>query len=113
MFHRITLSILYLLFISLFASATPVTRWKGQCDAGPVQCCNSVQKSSNPSVAKILSGIAVPLQGLSVPIGLTCSPLNLLALGGNSCASQPVCCENNNFNGLVAIGCTPIDLGAL
>ena len=49
MFHRITLSILYLLFISLFASATPVTRWKGQCDAGPVQCCNSVQKVRLPA----------------------------------------------------------------
>ncbi|KAI9570834.1 hypothetical protein HD554DRAFT_2037289 [Boletus coccyginus] len=28
---------------------------------------------------------------------------------GASCTQQPVCCTNNNFNGLINLGCPPID----
>ncbi|KAF8875137.1 hypothetical protein BD779DRAFT_1678405 [Infundibulicybe gibba] len=41
---------------------------------------------------------------------MTCSPISAIGLGGNSCSAQPVCCSNNSFNGIVALGCTPVNL---
>ncbi|KAF8204671.1 hydrophobin-251 [Pholiota molesta] len=29
---------------------------------------------------------------------------------GTSCSAQPVCCTNDSFNGVVALGCTPINI---
>ncbi|KAH8822417.1 hypothetical protein DL96DRAFT_1560024 [Flagelloscypha sp. PMI_526] len=45
-----------------------------------------------------------------VAVGLTCSPINIIGIGSNSCSSQPVCCSDNNFNGVIAIGCSPINI---
>jgi hypothetical protein len=30
-------------------------------------------------------------------VGITCSPITAIGLGGNSCTQQAVCCTNNNF----------------
>ncbi|PFH48943.1 hypothetical protein AMATHDRAFT_148816 [Amanita thiersii Skay4041] len=79
---------------------------EGNCNTGPVQCCNSVTTTANP-VARTIAGIVGATLGLDVPVGLGCSPLSVIGVGGNSCNAQTVCCENNNFNGLIAIGCTP------
>ncbi|KAF9011752.1 fungal hydrophobin-domain-containing protein [Cyathus striatus] len=80
-----------------------------QCNTGAIQCCNSVTQASNP-VAQLLIGLLGIIVGGDVAVGLTCSPLSVIGVGGNSCTQQPVCCENNNFNGLIAIGCTPINI---
>ncbi|KAF8909691.1 hydrophobin [Gymnopilus junonius] len=83
------------------------------CNTGSVQCCNSVATTENPVVGLIaeLLGIVIPA---GVLVGLTCAGISVGGLGTNSwCAclldssQQPVCCENNSFNGLIAIGCTP------
>ncbi|ESK81797.1 hydrophobin [Moniliophthora roreri MCA 2997] len=52
----------------------------------------------------------VVVQDLNIPIGVQCNPISVIGVGGNSCTQQPVCCDNNNFNGVVAIGCTPINV---
>ncbi|EEB92853.1 hypothetical protein MPER_08575 [Moniliophthora perniciosa FA553] len=73
-----------------------------------------VQLSSSrnsPSVAGLFGVLGVVVQGVTGQVGVTCSPISILALGGNSCNAQTVCCENNNFNGIVALGCTPINVG--
>ncbi|KAF8065012.1 hydrophobin [Lyophyllum atratum] len=80
-----------------------------QCNTGPVQCCNSVTQANNP-VAALLIGLLGIVVGPTVAVGLTCSPLSIIGIGGNSCTSQPVCCTNNSFNGLIAIGCSPINI---
>ncbi|TFK26942.1 fungal hydrophobin [Coprinopsis marcescibilis] len=82
----------------------------GQCNTGPVQCCNSVQRADSEAASKLLALLGIVVQDLSIPIGLTCSPISVIGLPGNSCSSQPVCCTNNSFNGVVAIGCTPINI---
>ncbi|KAK0469244.1 hydrophobin [Desarmillaria tabescens] len=83
-----------------------------QCSTGPVQCCDSVQSSkSGGLVATLLGLLGINLGSADVPVGLTCSPLSVIGIGGNSCSAQTVCCENNSFNGLIAIGCTPINIG--
>ncbi|KAG6833259.1 hypothetical protein H0H87_009434 [Tephrocybe sp. NHM501043] len=79
------------------------------CSTGPVQCCNSVTTASSP-VASLLTGLLGIVVGGDVAVGLTCSPLSVIGVGGSSCNAQTVCCENNNFNGLIAIGCTPINI---
>jgi hypothetical protein len=81
-----------------------------QCNTGPVQCCNSVTTASNPVASLLIGLLGILGVGGDVVVGLTCSPLSVIGIGGNSCSSQPVCCENNNFNGAIAIGCSPINL---
>ncbi|KAL1720117.1 hypothetical protein EV715DRAFT_250828 [Schizophyllum commune] len=43
-------------------------------------------------------------------VGVQCSPLSVIGVGGNSCSSQVACCSNNTYNGLINIGCVPINI---
>ena len=80
----------------------------GTCNTGPVQCCNSVQLAT-PQALGLLSGLlGVVLPNVTGLIGLSCSPIP--AGGGGSCNAQPVCCTNNTFSGVVALGCTPVNI---
>ncbi|KAJ8597673.1 hydrophobin-1 precursor [Rhizopogon salebrosus TDB-379] len=91
---------------------TPVARAKrtspsnspGQCSTGSIQCCSSFESSGHhdglDSLLALL-GIHIPS---GTPCGLSCSPF------GSSCHQESLCCENNNYNGLVNIGCSPINL---
>ncbi|KAF8889941.1 hydrophobin, partial [Infundibulicybe gibba] len=81
-----------------------------QCNTGSIQCCNSVESVNDSIVGVLLALLGIDIDGIDVLVGLTCSPLSILGIGGNSCSAQPVCCQNNNFNGIVAIGCTPINV---
>ncbi|KAK7472298.1 sc3 hydrophobin [Stygiomarasmius scandens] len=94
--------------LASLAAATPVRR--DQCNTGSLQCCNSVQSASSPAVAGLLGLLGVVVQDVTAQVGLTCNPISVIGVGGNSCSAQPVCCENNNFNGAVALGCTPINV---
>ena len=87
-------------------------------------------QSSSAAASGILGLLGINLQDVSGLIGLQCSPLNVLGLGGSSaCSQQPVCCQNNNVvstilgvqilsgglttvsqGGLISIGCVPIQL---
>ncbi|KAF9562985.1 fungal hydrophobin, partial [Agrocybe pediades] len=80
----------------------------GDCNTGDISCCNTVMQVSKHEMLLGLLGLVLPtVTGL---IGLNCSPLNILGIGGNSCSAQPVCCTNNQFNGLINLGCTPINI---
>ncbi|KAK7472100.1 sc3 hydrophobin [Stygiomarasmius scandens] len=96
--------------VTVTAPATTVTAPASQCNTGDLQCCNSVQSANSPAASLLLGLLGIVIQGVDVLVGLTCDPISVIAIGGNSCNAQPVCCENNSFNGLIAIGCTPINL---
>ncbi|RXW17268.1 hypothetical protein EST38_g8587 [Candolleomyces aberdarensis] len=96
--------------LAAVASATPTRR--AECSTGPIQCCNSVQAAGAPAVATLLGLLGVVVQDANVPVGVTCSPISVIGVPGNSCNAQTVCCEDNTFNGVVAIGCTPININA-
>ncbi|KAG6835099.1 hypothetical protein H0H93_004839 [Arthromyces matolae] len=103
MFARLSAAIL--LALPLFAVA------QTSCSTQNQQCCNSVQDATSPGVAEIVhSLLGVAVEDVTAQVGLTCTPISVLAISGVSCNQQTVCCENNNFNGLVALGCTPINL---
>ncbi|KAF8993276.1 hydrophobin, partial [Cyathus striatus] len=96
--------------LPLLAAANAVPRQTGQCNTGPVQCCNSVQSASDPTTASLLGLLGIVLSPITALIGFNCSPLSVAGIGGNSCTAQPVCCTNNQFNGLIALGCNPINI---
>ncbi|KXN85712.1 Fruiting body protein SC1 [Leucoagaricus sp. SymC.cos] len=105
------------------AAAAPGGEPEGKtstCSTGPVQCCSQVQSIDHPAVKQAVEegGLLhlIDLDALigqgNVEAGLDCSPINVIAVQGNQCSAQAVCCDNNDFNGLVAIGCTPININA-
>lgn len=55
-----------------------------QCNNGAIQCCQSVQDASTPGVASILGLVGAVVQGVTGQVGLTCSPITAIGLGGNS-----------------------------
>ncbi|KAG2754306.1 hydrophobin-1 precursor [Suillus brevipes Sb2] len=98
---------------------TPVARAKrtspsggsGQCNTGSIQCCESVSKSGHGSVLdELLSVLNIDIP-FDTNCGVSCSPISVIGGGsGANCNQEPVCCENNSYNGLVNIGCSPINI---
>ncbi|EEB91131.1 hypothetical protein MPER_10560 [Moniliophthora perniciosa FA553] len=101
---------MFKLFALAALTSVVVATGSSKCNTGDIQCCNTVDKASNKDIQKLLGLLNIGVQDLNVPIGLNCNPISVIGVGGNSCTQQPVCCEKNNFNGLVAIGCTPINV---
>ncbi|KAL0071246.1 hypothetical protein AAF712_001812 [Marasmius tenuissimus] len=54
----------------------------GQCNTGPIQCCQSTGHAKDGSIAAILGLLGIVVQDLNVLIGLTCSPITVI--GGNN-----------------------------
>ncbi|KAI0628322.1 fungal hydrophobin-domain-containing protein [Trametes polyzona] len=83
----------------------------GSCSSGALQCCQSVDSANSAAVAPILSALGIVLQDLNVPVGLTCSPISVVGVGGSdACSANAVCCQDNSFGGLISIGCLPVSL---
>ena len=74
---------LFTLAVAAVAAATPTRRQTG-CSTGPIQCCNSVQNAGAPAVAGLLGLLGIVLQDVNVPVGLTCSPISVIGVPGNS-----------------------------
>ncbi|KAF9477851.1 hydrophobin [Pholiota conissans] len=99
------------LFTTIVSMAVFTSAMENSCNTGSLQCCNSVTDSNAPGVAALLSLVGVAVGSITGQVGVTCSPISAIGVGaGSSCTAQPVCCENNSFNGVVAIGCSPINL---
>ncbi|KAL0954014.1 hypothetical protein HGRIS_005170 [Hohenbuehelia grisea] len=98
--------------LATLAAATPTRRNEpaSSCTTGPVQCCNSSGKATDPAIAKELGVLGVVVQDVTAIVGLGCSPISVVGVGGDSCSAAPLCCEDNSFKGLVALGCVPVNL---
>ncbi|KAF8057422.1 hydrophobin-251 [Lyophyllum atratum] len=101
----------FLLALPLLAAALPHAP-TNQCNTGEVHCCNSMQDAQDENMSGLLGLLGVSVQDITGQVGLNCSPISAIGLAGNSCTSQPVCCTDNQFNGLVVIGCSPININA-
>ncbi|KAL5527865.1 hypothetical protein ACEPAG_6666 [Sanghuangporus baumii] len=95
--------------VTVTATST-ATQAASQCDTGDLQCCNSVQSAGSPAAAGLLGLLGIVIQGLDIPVGLTCDPISVIGLGSASCSAHPVCCQDNSHGGLISIGCVPVDL---
>ncbi|EIW52222.1 fungal hydrophobin [Trametes versicolor FP-101664 SS1] len=96
---------------AILAVATATPQAAGSCSTGTLQCCNSVEAAGSAAVAPILAALGVVVQDLNIPVGLSCSGVNGVGVGGSdSCSTNAVCCDENNFGGLLAIGCLPASL---
>ncbi|KAI5832649.1 fungal hydrophobin [Schizophyllum commune Tattone D] len=83
------------------------------CSTGPVWCCNKTETTKNvdKGTTKLLGLLGIVIGDIHGLIGLNCSPLSVIGVGGNSCSAQTVCCDKTYQNGLVNIGCSPINIG--
>lgn len=95
-----------ILLITFCYAQIPVS----QCETRDLLCCNSVQNINNPTVQTLTGLLGIVVSDTQGLVGLTCSPISVIGIGGNSCSAQPVCCKGNNFNGLIALDCTPVNL---
>ncbi|KAF8907040.1 type 1 hydrophobin [Gymnopilus junonius] len=98
--------------MAVFVAAAP-SGINNSCNTGAVQCCNSLVDSKSAEANVLFSLLGVALDTVSGTVGVNCAPITIIGTGsGADCSAQPVCCDNNSFNGLVAVGCTPINVNA-
>ncbi|KAH0830205.1 hydrophobin 2 [Lanmaoa asiatica] len=83
-----------------------------QCNTGSMQCCTTTTTANDPVAAALLGLLGIVVGDLTTTVGLTCTPLTIIGVGGGStCTQQPVCCTNVYQNGLIDVGCSPLNLG--
>ncbi|KDR81150.1 hypothetical protein GALMADRAFT_61101 [Galerina marginata CBS 339.88] len=97
------------------ATVAPVRRWgdappASQCNTGDLQCCDNVQDASSSSLTTLFGLLGIVASSVTGLVGVTCTPITVIGAGGNSCSAQPICCTNNSFKGVVALGCTPVNI---
>ncbi|KAH9479137.1 Fruiting body protein SC1 [Psilocybe cubensis] len=103
------------LALPLLAAATAVPRNSGdgpsnQCNTGTLNCCDQTLSATASSTNLLLGLLGIVLGPVTGLLGLSCSPIDVLGISGNSCSAQPVCCTGNTFNGIITTGCTPINI---
>ncbi|KAL0949234.1 hypothetical protein HGRIS_009312 [Hohenbuehelia grisea] len=123
-----------------FTAALPQTlsaRAQGSCgNTGALHCCNNIQESDSDSTTQAFNLLGLgDLLGSQGQVGFACSPIvsdtglagstswwdsilffnyygagaNLVFLFGIS-SQQTACCEGTQFNGLIAMGCSSMNL---
>ncbi|KAG2060068.1 hydrophobin [Suillus hirtellus] len=96
----------------LLAIANPlVHRGASQCDTGNIQCCQGTQTVDEYNKNATAHG-RVPIDiDILGRVGLGCSPITIVGAGaGATCSQEPLCCSDNQYYGLINIGCTPINI---
>ncbi|KAF8156005.1 fungal hydrophobin-domain-containing protein [Crassisporium funariophilum] len=100
------------LFVGAVALPSPQTAAPNvsQCNTGAVTCCNSLQSARTNSYAQALSLLGVITGPLTGQLGVTCSAPTVIGASGASCTNQAVCCNGNTFNGIITLGCSPVNV---
>ncbi|KAL0947570.1 hypothetical protein HGRIS_013659 [Hohenbuehelia grisea] len=82
-------------------------------NTGNLQCCNNLQSSRSVSIIDLfdLLNETPTLAGSTGQVGFSCSPIiSDTGLGGAmTCTKAPACCSNIRFNGVLAVGCIPMN----
>ncbi|KAF8625146.1 hypothetical protein AX17_006924 [Amanita inopinata Kibby_2008] len=113
MFSKLAIFVAATMAISAIATPVPTSNMENSCNSGTVQCCNEYHESNSEAGSAILGVLGLNVQDVKGKVGFHCTPLSVIGTGsGSSCSSQPTCCTQNNFNGLVAIGCSPVNASA-
>ncbi|KAI0761490.1 fungal hydrophobin-domain-containing protein [Trametes elegans] len=110
------LSALTIFVLPLLAAATPLDargggEGGGSCATGPIQCCDSTETAGSAAGSKLLGLLGIVVQDVNVLLGVDCTPITVIGVGGSgSCGAEAVCCQDNSHGGLVSIGCVPVSL---
>ncbi|EMD31832.1 hypothetical protein CERSUDRAFT_88700 [Gelatoporia subvermispora B] len=95
--------------VTVTAPASTVTA-ASQCSTGSVQCCESTESANSGLGGLLLGLLGIVVEGVDVLLGVNCSPISVIGVGGGNCNSNVVCCQDNAVGGLISIGCIPIIL---
>ncbi|KAJ3563121.1 hypothetical protein NP233_g9144 [Leucocoprinus birnbaumii] len=110
MFTQLTTVIAFA--FTMAVNAVPQNNQNVACTSGETQCCSSVQTAqNNGSLSDVLRGVGAVVNS-GIPVGVDGSPFVTLGVSGTSCSGQVVCCQNNKFSGVVALGCMALNVGA-
>ncbi|KAH7928350.1 fungal hydrophobin [Leucogyrophana mollusca] len=99
--------------------ATPASRARrsspsgtpSQCNTGSIQCCNSTYDAKSTEASGLLGLLGLDLGSITGLVGVGCSSTTIVGAGaGSDCNQEPVCCSDNSYNGLINIGCSPINI---
>ncbi|KAF9043362.1 hydrophobin [Panaeolus papilionaceus] len=112
MFSKVALFTAATMAVFVAAAPSPQGGINNSCNTGPVQCCNSLFEAEDEHITDLAALLGVATGAITGQAGLNCSPITLIGLGsGAKCTTQPVCCTDNKFNGLINFGCSPVALG--
>ena len=80
-------NILALSALAILAAANPTpnggqSNTSGSCSTGAIQCCQSVQAANSVAASTLLATLGVVVQDVTTPIGITCSPITAIGVGG-------------------------------
>ncbi|KAF9465337.1 hydrophobin [Collybia nuda] len=109
MFSKITLLLVATLILPIIA--TPVPDNVNSCNTGTIQCCQQFFDSDSASATALLGLAGLLGDGATGQIGTNCTPITPIGLGsGSNCRQAPMCCTENSYNGLIVVGCNPINV---
>ncbi|KAG6337312.1 hypothetical protein ID866_1774 [Astraeus odoratus] len=116
MFVRASTFLFPVVALSTLVAAAPAPESivaRDVCSNGTLQCCGQTLTANQASVNLLQGLLGVVVSPLIGPLlALSCSPITGIGIGGGAtCAQQAVCCEGTQFNGLVNVGCTAVNLG--
>lgn len=67
-----------------FVASTPAQRRSGDCETGPVQCCNTVEDKDHltPDTIHALNVVNVVVKDIGAAVGVNCNPVTGIGAGG-------------------------------
>ncbi|KAF9230908.1 hydrophobin [Melanogaster broomeanus] len=111
MFFRASSLLLPIVALAAVATAAPGTleaRGDSDCNTGSAECCDNTYTSTDTTVTSLVALLGIVLPDVDGLVGLGCTSIIGTAA---SCTQQPVCCTGNTYNGLINVGCSPINVG--
>ncbi|KIJ21244.1 fungal hydrophobin [Paxillus involutus ATCC 200175] len=115
MFIRASSIVLPIVALAALATAAPPTPEardaQPKCNTGSPFCCDSTYTNDPTKLASLSKSLGIALPSVTGLIALTCTPITGLGTStGAVCNQKPVCCTDNGYNGVVNLGCSPLDL---
>ncbi|KAI3601263.1 hydrophobin 1 [Moniliophthora roreri] len=72
-----------------------------------LQYCDFAQTASESPALEIIGLLAIPINDPNVLVGLRCTPFSVW---GSTCNPIPLCCKDNDYLGIIAVDCVPVDV---
>ncbi|EMD35896.1 hypothetical protein CERSUDRAFT_96121 [Gelatoporia subvermispora B] len=110
MFALKSIVTLALLSAPAFVLARPQDSSSGQCSTAQIQCCDTMASGDSDHMRAVGKALKMDIDpGKTYGTGCTAGGMAGVG-GGTTCTSAPMCCENNDFGGLIGLGCMSIPI---